>query len=236
MYRVALCEDEIELSQVQEKICRDILDKLNVEYSISVFESSDDFLKAFLTNTKQYDLILLDIIMDGLNGMELACEIRKHDSSVTIIFITSTRDYALQGYDVNAYHYLLKPLDSTLLEALIRSDYHNRFLQKYLIFKSEAQTIKVPVKDIICAETEGRRVAITLPDKTVYYPGKLSELLAKLPGNQFVQCHKAFMVNIFNTVELTRKFVIATNGIQIPISRTYTKNVKKAFLKSIRET
>jgi len=235
MYQIAICEDEKIFSESQKKICTDIFIKNNIEYHIDIFENSSQFLSSFLIKQQNYDLILLDIIMDGLNGMELAGEIRKHDNEATIIFITSTRDFALQGYDVNALHYLIKPVNTVELERLILLDYRKKFLNNYLVFKSGTQNIRIPVKNIICAETVGRRVEITLTDKTVYYPGRLAELLEKLPANQFVQCHKAFLINLHNTSELTRLSAISINNIETPISRTFAKDVQKAFLKSIHE-
>jgi len=173
--------------------------------------------------------------MDEMNGMELAAKIRNYNNSVTIIFITSTNDFVFQGYDVNALHYLLKPLDENVLEKLILSDYKKKYLNNFLIFKSGSENIRIPIKEIIRAETVGRRVAIVLTDKTVYYPGKLSQLLKKLPGDQFVQCHKAFFINLYKINELTRQHAISVNETTTPISRTYTKDVQKAFLRIIRE-
>jgi DNA-binding LytR/AlgR family response regulator len=232
LYTVAICEDEIIFRNEQEKICRETLRKLNIEYHITMFETSTDFYAAF-SNGARYDLILLDIIIDETNGVDLARKIREYDVDAAIIFITSNPDFALQGYDVNALHYLMKPLDGDILERLIESDYRRRFQNNFLVFKSGTQTLRIPIKDVICLETVGRRVEITLPDRTVEYPGKLSELLE---GNeQFVRCHKAFAVNLRNIRELMRTDAIAVNGKTIPVSRTYTSEVQKAFLRQIRD-
>jgi DNA-binding LytR/AlgR family response regulator len=85
---------------------------------------------------------------------------------------------------------------------------------------------------VICLETVGRRVAVTLPDKTVEYSGKLSELLEG--KEQLIRCHKAFAVNPRNIRELTRTDAVAANGKVVPVSRTYIKDVQKAFLRQIR--
>jgi DNA-binding LytR/AlgR family response regulator len=232
LYTVAICEDEAAFRDEQEDICRGILEKLNLEHNISVFNSGTDFWNVFLTG-KRYDLILLDIILDETNGMELAKRIREHDEDVAIVFITSNPGYALQGYDVNALHYLMKPLNGDVLERLIKSDYQHRVQCHFLIFKSGAQTLRLPIRDIICLETVGRRVAITMTDKTVEYPGKLSELLDDT--KQFVRCHKAFAISPRHIRELTRTDAIATNGHMIPVSRTHIKDVQKELLRQIRD-
>lgn len=232
MYKIAICEDETVFRKENEEICRKICEKLRIEYSISVFEGSADFSGSFMSGAR-YDLLLLDIVMDEQNGMELASFIRTRDNDAAIIFITSNPDYALQGYNVNALHYLLKPPDSAQLEQLIKADYQRRFQSNFLVFKTGTLTQRIQIKDIICLETVGRRVLITLPDRTAEYSGKLSELLEG--KEQLVRCHKAFAINMSSIRELTRTDAIAMNGKVIPVSRTYIKEVQQALLKQIRD-
>lgn len=234
MYQVALCEDEEAFSKAQEKICRNILEKMNIEYHVSVFETSAAFWAAFGAGAR-YDLILLDIVMDKTNGVELARKIRGHDSDAAIIFITASPEYALQGYDVNALHYLMKPLDSDVLEKLIVSDYERRFKCNFLIIKSGTQNLRIPIKDIICFEIVGRQVLITLLSGVINYPGRLSDFLESLPKEQFIRCHVGYIVNLKNIRKLTRTQADAVNGKAIPVSRAYFKALEKAFLKQMWE-
>ena len=177
----------------------------------------------------------MDIIMDGMTGMELARTIRETDQDAVIIFITSSREYVFEGYDVNALHYLTKPVDADVLERLIQAAYRDRFQNNYLVFKSGAQSRRIAVKDIVLLETKGRTVEITLPDKTVHYPGKLIELLEDLPKRYFVRCHQSFVINVGNIQELTRFDAIAVNGMKIPISRAYLKEVQQVFLSNMQD-
>lgn len=234
MYTVVICEDESVFRKTHERICCEIFEKLNIEYHISLFESSAEFRTAFLKGTR-YDLILLDIVMDDTNGVELARMIREHDVDAAIIFITSNVDFALQGYDVNALHYLMKPVDAAVLERLITLDYQRRFQNHFLVFKSGAQSLRIPVRDVVCLETVGRRVELTLVNGTCYYSGKLTDLLSELPRERFVRCHQAFALNIVNIRELKRQSAIAVNGKEIPVSRTFMKNVQQAFLRQMQE-
>jgi DNA-binding LytR/AlgR family response regulator len=234
MYRVALCDDEKIFSETHEKLCRKILDKLNIGYKISVFTGSADFLSSF-EEGHQYDIILLDIVMDEPNGMELARIIRNADKEAAIIFITAGKEYAIQGYEVNALHYLLKPVDADILERLIKTAYCEKFQCKYFNLKSGAQNIRIPVKDIVFLEITGRKVRITLTNKTVNYSGKLTDLLDELPKDCIVRCHQAFAVNMNNILELTRQDAIAVTGVKIPISRAFLKSVQTAFLRQMHD-
>lgn len=234
MYRVALCEDEQVFAERLETACRTILEKLGANYHITAFESSAEFLAVFSSGRARYDLILLDIIMPGMDGMTLAHTIRETDKDATIIFITSTRAFLAQGYDVRALHYLEKPADEEKLARLITSDYRDRFQKDYIILESRTEKRKINVQSIICMETVGRRVMVTLEDGTIFYPGKLTELLAALPKGNFVRCHQAYAANLVRIRELTGRDVVMTSGHVLPMSRTWAKDVRKAFVDYLR--
>jgi DNA-binding LytR/AlgR family response regulator len=236
MYKVALVEDEKIFSATQEKICRGILEKLNIVYDITVFDNSGDFIKAFSQGQKRFDLLLLDIVMDGANGMDIAKMIREIDKEAVIIFITSSSEYVFNGYDVGALHYLLKPVDETLLEKLITTAYKNKSQSPFIIIKSGTQNQRISIKDIIALETVGRKVEITLTDKVFYYNDKLADLLNELPKEKFIRCHQSFAVNIDNIREINRFDASAVNGKKIPISRAYLKDVQTAFLMNMQDT
>ena len=231
MYQIAICEDEQVFSDKYKKICRATLEKLNIEHQISVFASGEDFLAVFTARQKRYDLILLDIVMGSMDGITLAREIRLADKDVVIIFITSSQDYVFKGYDVSARHYLMKPVDTRKLENLITEAYTEKYCENNYIFKFGEQHLCVPLKDIVCIETVGRRVEVSLMDKSFYHSGKLSEVFNELPEKSFVRCHQSFVVNLENIRELTRQNVIAVNGKKIPVSRTYLDDTRKAFLR-----
>ena len=213
---------------------------MNIEHQVTAFESGEAFWDDFSKGAR-YDLVLLDIVMNETNGVELARKIRGHDVDAAIVFVTANPSYALQGYDVNALHYLLKPLDGDVLEKLIASDYERRFKREYLFVKSGTRNLRIPVKDIICFETAGRRVLITLSGAAdpVAYSGKLSELLEGLPREQFIRCHVGYVVNLKNIQKLTRSEAVAggeNGGKTIPVSRAHFEAVQKAFLKQLWET
>lgn len=173
--------------------------------------------------------------MDELSGMELARSLREQGSDAAIIFITSNPDYAIEGYDVGALHYLMKPLDSETLRRVISADYKHRFSQSYLIVRSGTQNLRLPLKEMICLETLGRHVQITTLNGEIETSTKLTELLEALPKEQFFRCHVGFVINLGNIKTLSRTDAVAVNGKTIPVSRAYLKEVEKAFLKLIWE-
>jgi DNA-binding LytR/AlgR family response regulator len=235
MYQIAICEDEQVFSEEHEKACRAIFDKLNTKCKTSVFPSGEEFLVSFEQHGMQYDLILLDIGMDGIDGMTLARKIRQANEDVDIVFITSNQAYISQGYDVKALHYLMKPVDMQKLERLIIEAYKKKFDDNVYIIKSGEQSIRVPVKDIVYLETEKRKVNILrLNGNSLEYSGKLKDILCGLSEWPIIRCHESFAINITNIRELiTRQKAIAVNGTEIPISRKYWDDVKDAFMRQM---
>lgn len=234
LYRVAICEDEAVFRREQETVCRGICDKLNIDYEITAFAAGTDFMAAYVGGAR-YDLLLLDIVMDELSGMELARKLRGQGSDAAIVFITSNPDYAIQGYDVGALHYLMKPLNAEALGKVIAADYRRRFSSSFLLVKSGTQTLRLPLKNIICLETVGKRVTITTLNGEIEAAAKLTDLLDYLPKGQFCRCHIGYVVNLTNIKTLSRTEAVAVGGKVIPVSRTYQKEVEKAFLKRIWE-
>ena len=232
MYKIAICDDEAVFRLELIKICNEIMTKLNIEFCISEYSSGDLLFGEFQAGLR-FELLLLDICMDDTNGVDTARKIREFDKDASIVFITSSPDFAMEGYDVKALHYLMKPPDAAMLERLIFEDYERKIKNNFLVFKSGSQILRVPINEIICLETVGRRVEITLKNRSVEYPGKLSDLLAG--NNQLTRCHKAFAVNIRSISELTRSDAIAFCGKKIPVSRTYIKDVQQALMKQIRD-
>ena len=234
MYRIAICEDEKTFLEENERICRGIMEKLDAEHEIFLFESSAALLDAFFAQNKRYDLCLLDIVMDESSGMKLAQKLREHDFDSVIIFITSHPEYAIEGYGVNALHYLVKPICPDKLERLVAADYHRRFHQSHIVFRTGVQNLRIATKDVVYLEIVGRSVNIALVDgSSVQYQGRLSDFLSGL--KQFVRCHNSFALNIANVREIEKTCAIAINGRQVPVSRTYYKDTQKAFLQQMRK-
>ena len=108
MISIATCEDEKEIQDTIEDYLNNILKNTNIEYEIQKYNSGESLLES---NLKDIDILLLDIQMDQINGMDTARKIRKVDNNMEIIFITSLIDYVQEGYEVRAYRYLLKPIE-----------------------------------------------------------------------------------------------------------------------------
>lgn len=234
MYRVAVCDDEHIFCESEKEVCGVVLERMGVPFLVDAYQSGEDFLRRFFENPQLYDLVLLDIIMDSLNGMEIAGKIREENKDITIIFITSSTDYTLQGYDVRALHYLVKPVDSSMLERLIREDYRERFEKMFVVLDTASGALKVDCKDIVYVEISGRKLAVNMRDKVVYHMGRMNDMLALLPGDVFVRCHQSFAVNINHIRELRKNSAVMQDQRMVPVSRMHVKELQRMFLRTFQ--
>jgi DNA-binding LytR/AlgR family response regulator len=236
MFQIALCEDEKIFAETQEEHCRKICDGMGIEYGIDVYDNSAGLLTAYIWEGKRYDLLILDIVMDGMNGVELARRIRQADANAVIAFLTSSADYLFKGYKAAASRYIMKgeSNEKRELEELIKEVYENKYQPSCYILKAGSHTHRIKLNEIIALEIVARRVEITATDGVFYYTGTLDGLLSELPDGLFTRCHKAFAVNINLMREIDRLEIVAVNGKRIPISRPYMNDVKAAFLNRVK--
>lgn len=226
MIKVVLCEDE----DVQRKIIKTYLDKiyteLKINYRICEFQSGEELLNNYLEDT---DIILLDIQMDRLNGIETARNIRQFDTNVNIIFITSDSSFMQDGYEVRAYRYLLKPVKYNDLQRHISdciSEIDNNKL-KYITIKenSNGEIVRVPINKICYIETENRCLSIHTDKQTYTTRISISKLEDELREFKFYRCHRCYLVNLEKIKSITMNSVII-NDKEILVSRYKMKELK----------
>lgn len=179
-----------------------------------------------------WDIILLDIKMGLMDGMEAAEKIRERDEEVIIIFITSLPQYAIQGYRVNALDYLLKPLNYeafslTLSKALKRLPRKEEFLT----VSTRNGVVKLSWKDILWIESQGHRITFHTKDKdletTVYSLKELEEMSA---DKGFSRCNKGCLVNL-SAVDSAENGYVRIGGVSLSVSR----GRKNDFLSALTE-
>ena len=233
MVNIVICEnDKNDQEFVKAKVV-EILDDLNIEYEIKVYNSGDDLLKGY---DKYTDIILLDIQMDGLDGMETARKIREFDDNVEIIFITSFVEYALEGYEVNAYRYLLKPVkDENLRTSLINCLNDRNFVKRSIVIKEGDTRIKISLKDIMYIEVQGNDITVHTLKDTYRTKGTMSNFETEINSNMFVRCHKSYLVNLEYIKSIKRYTSILVNDEEVPLSRNKYKEIKDRFFEMIED-
>ncbi len=204
--------------------------KSKISATINEYSSAESFLFAY-EEKKDYDLILLDIEMEGINGVEMAKQIRREDETVQIIFITGYPNYMCYGYDVSALHYLIKPVSNKkLFEVLDRALKNTEKDNNRVIFSTDRGVKAVALDTILYAESYSHNMHIVTTDGAFDVRMTISSL-AEMLGDEFISTHRSYLVNLSHIVLLSKNDMTLDSGEKIPISRNELKKVHYYFVK-----
>ncbi len=232
--RIAACDDDLrELSELS--VLLDTYCSTNAkDVSFETYSNPTDLL--CVMKNKDYDILLLDVLMPGLNGIEAAREIRQYNEKVEIIFLTTSPEYAVDSYHVRAYYYLLKPVSSTTLFPLL-DQLSERFTKQVelLHLKTHQSIFSIAYNKIEFVEIIGRTLYFHLTDGTLReVNAPLSEYEPTLLTRpEFIKCHRSYLVNLQHILELEINEFITVSGSRIPIARNHYKNVRETYVRHL---
>jgi len=228
--RIAICEDDLNIQTRLKEAINDWAESRRIKVDILCYQSAEAFLMAW--PEMPFDLAFLDIQMKRMTGIELADFIRKTDSNMLIVFITSFSQYVLKGYDVNALHYLIKPLSpAKLLPVLDKALMIWRSRQDaFLLVPDNSGLIKLPFNDIFYISILSHTSSIYTNDKTFEIRKTMKELTEMLPSF-FVRIHRSHIVNLFKVDCIYKDSLLISNDTKLPVSRNYSKEANDAFLR-----
>ena len=224
--KIAICEDD---KKQQAKI-RAILDKSHIPLTYTIFDCGEDILESYTID--KYDLLLMDIYMVGITGVDTVRKIRTIDQDVFIAFITTSPDHALEGYHLNVNKYLLKPLKKQDVFALLEFVQIQKQNIPQLIIKINGKDVSLPFADIMYLEQNANSLFIFLnngaPVRARY---KLDELESQFDPKVFFRSHTSFIVNLTWVKRINREMMVfeMKNGSRAYIRRTDMGKAKKAF-------
>ncbi|WP_299143699.1 LytTR family DNA-binding domain-containing protein [uncultured Dialister sp.] len=238
MIHIALVDDnptDIDIGkQYVQTYFKSRCDAANMEITVSSYMDGPSFLADFRPD--DFDLILLDIYMPAMEGTDVAREIRRLDEGVKIIFLTTSREHALEGYKVFASGYILKPVVShkkELFQALDHALPKGSLKPAVLSAKIPGcETLRVPFSRILYVDcSEGRNASIHLMDKTVNTTNTFQELSAGLAEDpRFFECYHRLMVNMDYIESMEEDSFLLKGNLSVPISRRKKKEVKHHYM------
>lgn len=231
VYRLAICEDDGTIREKLSSLCHDILQEDGIEHEITAFSSAEELEKLLLAETAPFDLLLLDIQMEGMTGMELAKSLRRRGDRVSILFVTGCEDYLPEGYDVQPIHFLLKPVSREALAGALRTDWRLNHRPKTAVLRIGGKTVSLPLAEIRYIESYNHNIVIHQASGNRSYLLSLSEAEKQLPPGQFCRCHNSYLVNMEYVEEISRKELSLRGGIRLPIGRAYYKSLQSAFIR-----
>ena len=235
MLKIAICDDE---QPIREYLKR-LVEKCT-EAEVSLFADG----VALLADPTAFDLILLDISLNQdpnakePNGMETARKIRER-SDALIIFVSALREYVFEGYDVGAFHYLLKPIDeqkfTEVMDRAIRQIRSKKNAEP-LVIKVGGNYVRIPVDDIIYAENQARKIILhTKSKKEPYCFYEKMEVLEQKLGDRFFRSHRGFLVNMQEVARYDNSNIELKNGEKVFLAKQKYNDFVTAYMKYLRK-
>ena len=243
--KIAICDDQQmhinKIRQVWESCVDD-----NFYYEVSEFICAEDLLQTY-DNGLRYDLLVLDIEMGKISGMDAAKKIRTMDKKCKIIFITAFDQYIRDAFDVAAIQYLDKPIDNEKLKLLFhkciteyKEENHFMIFLVYKKFDANSQTsnleerIKLNTSEILYFESYNRNINVNLVSGEMFQTKrKISDLERELRSRNFVRIHKSYLINVAYIRKLTTKTVtIGKDGheVVLDVSRKQKDLLENVFM------
>ncbi len=228
-YRIAIIDDSTADAAFVRGILNSWANQGQLNIQTEVFVSAESFLFRY-TEDKDWDILLLDIEMGAMDGVSLAKRIRQENDSVQIVFITGFGDYIAEGYEVSALHYLMKPVKQERLFAVLdRAVAAMRKSERVILLPMGGEMLRLPVSRIQYAEAFSHTVTIVTTVDTLPIKMSISEIEKQL-GDDFVRCHRSYLVGLKHIARLSKTEVILDSGAALPLSRSAAPMVHKAFV------
>ena len=230
--RIAVCDDE-ELFRIEFKT---ILDKvlINAEYDIDTFSGGSSLYEAFIK--EPFDLVFLDIEMPGIDGITLAKRLRALSENVHIVFLTSHIEYALEGYEVNALRYLVKPVDINKLGEVLKYIQDKKNNSRQIMIKQEGEDIVIDLSDVIYIESMDKNVRIVTSKKEYITRYNISDYEEELKNNGFFRIHRSYLISLSKVKKIVKNDVVMDGDSSLPVSRSNVKALKEALYSYVEGT
>lgn len=232
MIKVAFCDDDLSVLKELSVLMDRYRVERNQDITYAAFHSPLELLSEVERGTR-LDIIFLDVLMPGQDGISAAREIRKYDTSVKIIYLTSSSEYAVDSYEVGAYFYQLKPIWQEsfyrLMDSVLRECRKNE--KNSLILRCKTGITRLELDKLKYCEVTGRNLLLHKEDGEVLDSvGKLDDLCEQLKDYEcFVRCHRSYMINMDYVKSISNKAVILSDGTQIPIPHGKYSELKDKF-------
>ena len=233
--RIAICDDE-------KRICSILGEKVKEIYpdaEVIDYSSGEELLKTDMLP----DILLLDIRMPGMNGMDVAKALRDKGWRNILIFVTGEEDQVFNAFDLHAFHFLVKPIaDEKLKKVLKSAESELEHIEKspadndrYVDIQSGTSHIRLNISKLMYAEVFSRKTILHTKEGIIEYYGQLSAL-EKLVGSDFYRIHRSYLVNMKCIERYDKAFVTLIGGDSIPIARREYDGFLTAYLEYIRRT
>lgn len=221
---IAVMDDE---KVIREHICK-LIQKQKPGCHLEAYATGEELL----LSESQFDIVFLDIQMDGIDGIETARRLMKKQDKVVLIFVTGNKEYVFDALDLYAFHYLLKPVDEIKFnEVLARAagEVEKNREKEWLFIKT--RNLRLDKADILYIESKAKKVGIHTQKamETIEIYATMEELERQL-GEDFYRCHRAYIVNMAHITEYDNDSITLTNGDTVYLAKKKYSEFAKVYM------
>lgn len=229
--KIAVCEDLADDTTALCDYISDYFTRMGYAGKVQTFETGEALLEAFSPGT--FDLVFLDIYLPGISGMEAAQIIREQDQSCRIIFVTASVDHTMDGFEVNAVGYLVKPIDQTKMDRALQLC-QDLFLGSARVLEipmGREGRVPLPLPNMEYVEVYGRDCLFHMLGGVFEARLTLDEVEAMLDGGPFLRCHRSYIINMNQVEDLRSDDFLMKNGDVVPMRRNGKRELRLAYAK-----
>ena len=229
VYRVAICDDSVKDAEYVQNVLRKWASERNIVVQAEVFLSAESFLFHY-EEDKSYDILLLDIEMGAMDGVTMAKRVRQDNETVQIVFITGYSEYILEGYEVEALHYLMKPVsEEKLFTVLGRALDKQKQNEKCLNLLLSGEMLRIPFYQIRYVDVQKNYV--TIHGKEEYTVKRTLSDMEKELDEGFCRVGRGMILNLKLIRRVTKTQVHLADGTVLPLPRGTYELLNRAIIK-----
>jgi len=233
MLNIIICDDDNEDLLLLRTLIEKFFEHRQEKIKIGTFTKTEPCFE--YCRFHKVDIMFLDIYIKNSLGSDLARDLREADVRCPLVFVTTSKEHALQAFSVNAVHYLVKPVKEQMVaEALERCLKRIEADLEVLVIQNKSEVLRLQQKDVFYLEVFSKHTIVHLRDKkTQEAYATLSELETQLNQDNFVKCHRSFVVNMNAVEDFTKAGLVLNGGEIIPVGAPRRREVKDKYLRFV---
>ena len=230
--RIAVCDDEI-------AFCEDLQRKIEQYYQsmdilVCVFDNPRKLLAYIEEKTDYFQAVFLDIEMPQMDGMTLAGKLKQLNENIDILFLTSHVEQMEEGYEVNAFRFLTKPVQQEKLNRALKALEEKQTKRRQISIKQDGETYLLPENDIICVQAENVYLHVYTKEQKFLVREKIKNMEAQLSRHNFIRVHRSYIVSLEAVVSYGKNGIKLKNGMLVPVSRKQYEVFQAGILEYMR--
>lgn len=229
--RIAICDDESLFREKLKTMIFHFKSKRNLHIDVYSFENGE----ALLCDSSSYDMIFLDYQMPGMDGMEVARQLRSRNCMCSIVFVTAYPSFVYESFEVQPYRFFVKPVVQKDIDGVLTSYIMQEQKLAPLIVINEGERSVVQAKDVLYLEGAGKYCTVRTTQETYNSSKTLSQVHELLPQHCFYRSHKSYVVNLYSIQSFENGTIVLTNGEAVQLGRNKVAEFKRIYRQFVKE-